>query len=155
MTPLYDGPELLVSEGPGLIVLFMRRSPNDAVFTECGNRVREVLTRQARINVVILISNFDGEAGGSRAAQKAFATLLGDLHAQLVSTCIVITVPGLKGTMIRLTVNAILMLGKLRNPVQIHASIPETVTWLRSQKNQVPSVTNAPNLLQELERVLK
>jgi hypothetical protein len=155
MTPLFDRPELLISEAPGLIVLFMRRSPDDATFAECGKRVREVLTRQPRINVMVLISQFDGAARGSRSEQKAFATLLGELHEHLVATCITITitVPGLKGTMIRMTVNAVLMLGKLRNLIQIHATIPATVTWLRSLPGQVSALLGAPNLLQELEHL--
>jgi hypothetical protein len=154
MTPLFDDPGLLINEAPGLIAILMRRSPDDAAFTECGNRIREVLTRQPRVNVVILIPNFDGETKGSRASQKAFATLLGDLREKLVSTCIAILVPGLKGTMIRMTVNAVLMLGKLRNPIQIHGTIPATVQWLRAVPGQVPGVLGAPYLTQDLERLL-
>ena len=154
VTPLHDKPDLLICEAPGLITILMRRSPDDAGFAECGNRVREVLTRQARINVLILIQKFDGSAKASSGAQKTFATLLGDLHEQIVATCLTIIVPGLKGTMIRMTVNAVLMLGKLRNPIQIHATVPATVAWMKSLPGQVVGVTGAAYLQQDLERLL-
>ncbi|MDP1829808.1 MAG: hypothetical protein Q8L48_41460 [Archangium sp.] len=154
MTPLLDEPGLAIFECPGLIVILMRSSPDDAAFIESGARVREVLTRQPRINVLILIPNFDGRARASRATQAAFATLLGDLHEHLVGTCITITVPGLKGTMLRMAVNAVLMLGKLRNPIQLHGSVPATLAWLKSLPGQVPGVLDAPNLAWDLERLL-
>lgn len=154
MTLLFEQPGLSIRECPGLIVILMRTSPDDAAFTECGVRIREVAARQHRISVLIVIPNFDGRPSATRAAQSAFARVLGDLRQQVVGTCITITVPGLKGAMIRMTVNAVLMLGKLHNPLQIQASIPASVAWLRSLPGQVPAVLGAPNLTADLQRLL-
>lgn len=154
MTPLFEQPGLSISEGPGLIVILMRTAPDDAVFAESALRVREVATRQHRLNVLIMIPKFDGRPRATRAAQAAFGKTLGELREHVVGTCITITVPGLRGAMIRMTVNAVLMLGKLHNPIQIQASVPATVTWLRSLPGQVPALLEAPNLLRDLERLL-
>jgi hypothetical protein len=154
MTPLFEQPGLSICEGSGLIVILMRASPDDAVFAECGLRVREVATRQRRLNVLIMIPNFDRKPTATRASQAAFAKTLGELREHVVGTCITITVPGLKGAMIRMAVNAVLMLGKLHNPIQIQASVPATVAWLRALPGQVPALLEAPNLLQDLERLL-
>lgn len=150
MTPLRDQPDLLATERPGLLVLVLRQSPNDQTFATCSAALTDVLTRQEHINTLILIPGFDGPVKATRRAQQGFAELLGAAGGQNLSTCIVVTIPGATGAMIRMTVNAALMFRKATRPIHVQRSIAAGLSWLRALPGQLAEIVDSPALEAEL-----
>lgn len=140
MRTLSDRGELLVAERAGLFVVLMRTSPDDAAFDECGARFVEVLGRQPVVSTLIIIPRFAGATRGSREHQRAYLELLAAKADQHVGTAIAIGVAGLNGMMLRLTVNAVLMLTRPKKPVMVHGSVADAVAWLRGLPGQVPAL---------------
>jgi hypothetical protein len=95
------------------------------------------------------LPRFAGPTRGSREHQRAYLELLAAKASQHVGTAIAVGVGGLNGTMLRLTVNAVLMLTRPKKPVMVHGSVPEAVAWLRGLPGQVPALHDA-NVLDEL-----
>jgi hypothetical protein len=101
------------------------------------------------VSTLVIIPRFDGPTRGSREHQRAYLELLAAKAAQHVGTAIVVGVAGLNGTMLRLTVNAVLMLTRPKKPVMVHGSVADAVGWLRGLPGQVPALHEA-KVLDEL-----
>ncbi len=132
-----------------MLCIVMRQAPDDALFDECSRALREIKARALPVSVVILIPRFAGQMSASRAAQRAFVTDLQALGSMLVGTAIVIAEPGLKGTMLRMMVNTVmLLLVRFRAPIQIHANVPELLAWLAKLPGQSSELRSAPFALE-------
>ena len=153
MTPLSDRPDLLAAERPGLLVLVLRKSPTNPTFEACSAALTDVLTRQERINTLILIPGFDGPVKATRGAQQSFVELLGSQGGKNLSTCIVVLIPGAKGAMIRMTVNAALMFRKASRPIHVQSNMAGGLTWLRALPGQLPEIVHSPALEAELQQL--
>lgn len=149
MHVLFDQPNLLLAERPGLFVVLMRASPDDAVFEACTAHFLETADRQNRLSTLIIIPRFDGRAGGRREKQRAFLEALGARASKHVGTAISVGVSGLNGTLLRVTVNAVVMLTRPRKPVRVHGSVADAVAWLRELPDQVDALRDE-HLLPEL-----
>lgn len=149
MHTLSDSPGLLVAEREGLVVMLMRKSPDDLAFKACQAGVRDALTRQARLSTLILIPTFDGPTRGSREIQREFVEYLRSVSEQHLGMAIMVGVPGVKGMMVRMTVNAVLMLARPTRPVHLLASIEDAVAWLRALPGQSAALSG-PDLVSEL-----
>lgn len=152
MNPLVERPGLTIVERPGILCIVMRQAPDDALFDECSRALRDVRTRALPVSVVMLIPRFAGQMTASRATQRAFVGDMQSLGSLLIGTAIVIAEPGLKGTMIRMMVNTVLLLlVRFRAPIQIHANVPEMLAWVAKLPGQTSELRSAPF---ELERAL-
>lgn len=149
MRTLSDSPGLMIAERDGLVVMLMRKSPDDLSFKACEDGLRDALTRQQRISSLILIPNFDGPTRASRERQKEFVEFMQSIADRHLGMAIVVGVPGVKGMMVRLTVNGVLMLSRLTRPVHLLASIGDALTWLRALPGQSAALSN-PELHPEL-----
>ena len=130
----------------------LRRSPDDQTFEACSAALAVVLERQQHINTLILIPGFDGPIKATRRAQQTFMELLGASGKNL-STCIVVTIPGATGAMIRMAVNAALMFRKASRPIHVQRGIAAGLSWLRALPGQLPEIVDSPNLEAELQQL--
>jgi hypothetical protein len=71
-----------------------------------------------------------------------------------LGTAVVVGVAGLKGTMLRLTVNTVLLLvAHPKRPVQLHGSLGDAVRWLQALPGQLVEVRGDVQLVNELEKL--
>jgi hypothetical protein len=150
---LHDDPVVRIAEFSGGLVMLMRAAPTEATFAKCVECVEAVGARQAHVTVVFLLPHFDGPPRGNRDAQRALGKAISNLKERLVGTAIVITVPGMKGAMLRMLMNSAAMMG-VRMPLKIHPTPAEAVAWMRALPTQTDDVRNAQTLVADLEALL-
>lgn len=150
---LSDEPTLAIWELPGLLVVRMRRAPNDAEFAKCRECIKTIAARHQHFSVLIHIPIFDGPIRASRQAQADFVRSLNALEGQLTGTSIAITVQGMMGTMLRLAVNGVLLLGKLHAPIQLHPTLRASAQWLQALPSQTVDLRGNMHLADEIERL--
>ncbi|MFZ5441986.1 MAG: hypothetical protein ACOZQL_18415 [Myxococcota bacterium] len=148
-----DTPGLVVAEREGLLALVLRQSPDDRAFAAFSEAIADALTRQSRLSTVLLIPRFDGRTRASREAQRAFVDFMGSVADRHLGMAIVVGVEGVKGMMLRLTVNAVLMLAQLKRPVHLVASVADAVDWLKGLPEQSRAL-EAPELAHELAALM-
>lgn len=150
---LHEDPVVRIAEFSGGLVMLMRTAPTEATFAKCVECVRAVGERQAHVTVVFLLPHFDGPPRGNRDAQRALAQAIGNLQERLVGTAVVITVPGVKGAMLRMIMNSVAMMG-VRRPMKVHPTPADAVAWMHALPTQTDEVRNSPTLVADLEALL-
>lgn len=128
----------------------MRKAPNDQNFARCEAHVRAVASRQAVFSTLMVFPDYDGMPTASRGVQKSFVDTLGALSSQNCGTALVVTTPGRWGSLVRAVIHAVLVLVRPKKPLQTHLSVEAALTWLKALPGQVPAISEATALEDEL-----
>jgi hypothetical protein len=148
---IHSSQGLLMGEVGSMVVLVPTRSPDNQTFNFIYDTVEAFAQRFAKITYLIILTSFDGQIKADLETQKKRAAGLAKWNHKFVGTAIVITVPGLKGTMIRMIATAATIFIGGTGPTKIFAKVAEAVDWVKSQPGQSADLSTDPFLAKYLE----
>lgn len=148
---LVDQPGMLVAERAGLLVTVMRQAPDDQTFETLSQQLLRALEHQEKLASLTLIPRYAGPSRASRQRQLALANVMRAHAHRHLGAGVVITVPGVRGALIRMVVNGLGLLTTLDPAVSVFSRLEDAVDWVMTLPG--PAQDRA-QLLAELQALL-
>jgi hypothetical protein len=149
---IHSRPDLTLGEIGPLLVMVPKSSPDNEAFVFIQDQVEAFAARFDKFAYMLILTSFDGPPKADADTQKKQAERMGKLREKLSFTAVVITVPGLKGTMMRMIVTALTFLpGYNFGLTKIFSKVSEATEWMKTQPGLSAELTTDPFLTQSLE----
>jgi len=149
LNELHTSPALHAYDTDGLLVMVSLQSPDNAVYRKIVELQETAIGRHGRVTVVAVIPRFDGPLRADRQTQEEAGARMRELASHILGNVTAVTVPGLKGTFLRMILTTVDLLNGTNS--HIVASIPEAVRWLQHLPEQRPHLRDADGLARTIE----
>lgn len=152
LSEVFASPALHAFEAEGLLVMVSLQSPDNATYRTIVELHEAAVSRHGRVSVLVVIPRFDGPLRADRKTQEDAGARMRLLADKILGSVTAVTVPGLKGTFLRMMLTTIDLLNGTN--AHIVGSIPEAVDWVQQLADQRVSIRTAPNLVRTIEVVV-